>query len=275
MGLDIESNSAWLYPMIESCLPDDILRAWQRCNIRGKEDSDSEASFPKSSLTLLMNFLKREVTGEERLQLARSGFETIIPKERVKEKIRKRDNKYPTAAGLFAAKEMLCLFCGKSHESKDCVVARSFSLEEKIKKVREKNCCLKCLRFGHCAKTCKVFVCCHVCSKPHTEIFCPEIGKTKEISDKSKPLANIQNTLANQQCSKEVALMTLEILIKGNKKIKKVRRALLDSGSQRSYILKSTAKELGLKPLAASAITHTVFGGAEIEAKLYSKYKLN
>lgn len=190
-----------------------------------------------------MNLLKREVTGEERLQLARSGFENVPLSDKVKDKFPKRVKNYPTAAGLFAAKELSCLFCGKSQESKDCITARSLSLEEKRNKVKEKNCCLKCLRFGHRAKMYKVFVRCHVCSRPHTELFCPEIDKRAENSNKNKTMEHVQNTYTNQQCSQEIALMTLEIVVKGHKKDKRVR-ALLDKGSQKVIYCRVWQKNL-------------------------------
>ena len=48
-----------------------------------------------------MEFLKREVSGEERLKLERSGFEVVVHKEKFKEKPHKRDVHLPTVAGLF------------------------------------------------------------------------------------------------------------------------------------------------------------------------------
>jgi len=276
MGLNIETNSAWLYPMIESSLPEDIIKAWQRYPIVGREKCDTfNTNGVKSKLTLLMEFLKQEVVGEERLQLARSGFEGIIPKEKAPEKIHKRD-RIPTTAGLFAGKEVTCLFCSKAHESKDCISARSMSLEEKKAKVKEKNCCLKCLRYGHRANLCKIFIRCHVCSKPHTELFCPQIANQKkgEVKDvKGNASEVLQSTVVNRQCSKEIALMTLEVTIKNGNRTKKVR-GLFDSGSQKSYILASTAKELGLKPLSTETVAHSLFGGAQTDAKLYSNFRV-
>lgn len=277
MGLSLESNSAWLYPMIESSLSDDLLKAWQRYTVIGKPDPDNNGCMKsaKSNLTLLMEFLKGEVAGDERLKLARAGFEDFIPKDKTREKFRKREsyqNKLPTVTGLFNAKELSCLFCSKQHESKDCVMARSLSFQERKAKVLDKNCCLKCLRFGHRAKVCKVFIRCHVCSKPHTELFCPEIVKRKEIENKTNSPEVIHSAIANSQCSREVALMTLELVIKG-KKSKKVR-ALFDSGSQKSYILKSTATELGLQPLSSETIVHTLFGGTQTDAKPHNKFRV-
>ena len=77
-----------------------------------------------------MEFLKGGVSGEERLNLARSGFEEIVNIEKFKEKPLKRDIKFPTVAGLFNTKENTCLFCNKSHKIKDCIIARLLPLQE-------------------------------------------------------------------------------------------------------------------------------------------------
>ncbi|GFX30524.1 uncharacterized protein TNCV_3461751 [Trichonephila clavipes] len=73
----------FLTPLVESCLPEEILMAWER-----KRNTETDA---KGSRTLkhLMTFLHLEVQGEEMVQLAKSGFGTPIrkrdsPTERVK-----------------------------------------------------------------------------------------------------------------------------------------------------------------------------------------------
>lgn len=274
LGLDSTSNSAWLYPMVESSLPEDILKAWQRYSLLGSGQSEDVPK--KSNLDLLMNFLRREVEGEERLKLARTGFEennVVRNKSGGKEKNSKRENKVPTAASLFSAKELTCIFCEKSHESKDCIAARSLSLQERSAKVKEKNCCLKCLRKGHRAKACKIFIRCHVCSKTHTELFCPELVKMRSGEKKAATTEIVQSTVTQKLCSKEIALMTVEVNIKGDSS-KRVR-ALFDSGSQKSYILKRTANEIGLKAISTENLAHCLFGGSHIEAKPHCKYRVN
>ncbi|GFX85475.1 uncharacterized protein TNCV_3716471 [Trichonephila clavipes] len=66
LGLKSKENTAWLFPMVESCLTEDILKAWQRSSLFGQPEEND-----RSSLTNLMKFLKAEVKGEERLKLAR------------------------------------------------------------------------------------------------------------------------------------------------------------------------------------------------------------
>lgn len=80
-SLDIkrESNTCWLYPMVESSLSEEVLRAWQRSPLFGEFDEENK---DVSCLTNLMKFLKCEVEGEERLKLARGGFECFEQKDK-------------------------------------------------------------------------------------------------------------------------------------------------------------------------------------------------
>ncbi|GBN38457.1 hypothetical protein AVEN_122720-1 [Araneus ventricosus] len=70
----------------------------------------------------------------------------------------------------------------------------------------------------------------------------------------------------------EVVLMTLIVEISNGVSKRKVR-CLLDSGSQRSYILKSTAEALNLKSTSSENIAHTLFGGATTDARCHKKYR--
>ena len=117
--------------MIESSLSGGLLKNWQRHTIvpKGYFDNVICPVSTKSNLTLLIEFLKSGVSGEERLKLARSGFEEVVNKEKYKEKSRKRDIKLPTVADLLNSKVNTCLFRNKSHESKDCLTTRSLSLQ--------------------------------------------------------------------------------------------------------------------------------------------------
>ena len=124
--------------MVESSLSDDLLKAWQRYIIITKKDS-GDVIGPvsiKSYLSLLMEFLKREVSGEERLKLVISGFSEILHKEKFKEKLHKRDT---GLVGLFNAKENSRLFCSNSSESKDCNTVKSLSLQERTVKFKRKQ----------------------------------------------------------------------------------------------------------------------------------------
>ncbi|GFV34566.1 integrase catalytic domain-containing protein [Trichonephila clavipes] len=75
LGRTQEKYGDFLTPLIESCLPEEILMAWER-----KRNTETDA---KGSRTLehLMTFLRLEVQGEEMVQLAKSGLGTPIRKK--------------------------------------------------------------------------------------------------------------------------------------------------------------------------------------------------
>ncbi|GFX77522.1 DUF5641 domain-containing protein [Trichonephila clavipes] len=83
LGRTQEKYGDFLTPLVESCLPEEILMAWER-----KRNTETDAKGSRS-LEHLMTFLRLEVQGEEMVQLAKSGFGTPIrkkdsPTERVK-----------------------------------------------------------------------------------------------------------------------------------------------------------------------------------------------
>ncbi|GFX73985.1 uncharacterized protein TNCV_2954681 [Trichonephila clavipes] len=82
----------FLSPLIDSCLPEDILLAFERSK-NFKEDTPGESQ----SLKLLMNFLKQEVKNDEMVELARNNFST--PVNQKKKEVNKPD-KFPSAATL-------------------------------------------------------------------------------------------------------------------------------------------------------------------------------
>ncbi|UYV84801.1 hypothetical protein LAZ67_X003569 [Cordylochernes scorpioides] len=270
LGVDTKENTAWLFPMIESCLPEDMLVAWQRSPLDNCDASKNSNSNSSSRLNNLLDFLRREVEGEERRLLARRGFEGSSPKEKLRNKFKQNLN-IPTTADLFSAKEMGCLFCENNHQSKDCITAQSMPFKDKRAKIYEKRCCLKCLKPGHLAKACKRTVQCNICAKGHYVLLCPDLPCNRK--EKMHVSEVVQSALANQQCTRDVTLMTLMVNIMGNNGYRRVR-ALLDPGSQKSYILESTALEVKLKPVCNVNIAHSLFGGTQTETKCHKVYKV-
>ncbi|GBN73480.1 hypothetical protein AVEN_137971-1 [Araneus ventricosus] len=78
MGIDQDKSAAWLYPMVESCLSTDILRAWQR-SPQFNKDKEKET---QSRLSNLLEFLRKEVENEERVKLVRTILELLLSIEK-------------------------------------------------------------------------------------------------------------------------------------------------------------------------------------------------
>ncbi|GFX36242.1 uncharacterized protein TNCV_2065801 [Trichonephila clavipes] len=83
LGRTQEKYGDFLTPLVESCLPEEILMTWERKRNTETDDKGSR------TLEHLMTFLRLEVQVEEMVQVAKSGFGTPIrkkdsPTERVK-----------------------------------------------------------------------------------------------------------------------------------------------------------------------------------------------
>ncbi|GFW25739.1 hypothetical protein TNCV_1310001 [Trichonephila clavipes] len=101
---------------------------------------------------------------------------------------------------------------------------------------------------GHLASRCRSQITCQLCSKRHVKFMCPNIECNK--SDSLKQDVNDKNINENtvdslhSRATNEVILQSLVVNVHGIKRERKAR-AIIDTGSQKSYILRSTAEELG------------------------------
>ncbi|GBM37184.1 hypothetical protein AVEN_14957-1 [Araneus ventricosus] len=100
------------------------------------------------------------------------------------------------------------------------------------------------------------------------------VEATREIS-KPKPDNDIpvqDQTLANSSPTPYVLLQTLTVHLRGEKGRVKIR-AIIDSASQRSYILKSTAQRLNYQSLRRESRRHSLFGGMSTEICHHDVYR--
>ncbi|GBM64582.1 hypothetical protein AVEN_56555-1 [Araneus ventricosus] len=124
LGVKTDKCASILYPMVESCFPEEFLRTWNRC------PSSSSSADAKERLTNLMNFFKTDVEGEERINLAMVGCgwnEKSSTQTLKKKQWHNGRNKISTAANLLktSAKDskQSCVFCIGNHSSANCFSA--------------------------------------------------------------------------------------------------------------------------------------------------------
>ncbi|XP_054713053.1 uncharacterized protein LOC129222563 [Uloborus diversus] len=277
LGLTSEKYESIMFPLVESCIPEDVLRVLLRNPTQAYEENEASGSYG-SKLRNLLSFLKREVEGEERLQLARNGFDGTRERWKLK-KAQNDEEVIPTASTLVSSDQSKrqsswdkCVFCDKIHESRDCYLAQSWSLDKKKKAVGNKKACYVCFKANHRAKECKSKVKCMMCSKRHHTIMCFELPVNKREETASEPIIDTSKVLVAKE-GNEVLLQNTLVNIEANGK-RKLVRALLDSGSQNSHILKITVVEMGLKPMARRNLAHSVFGGGTTSVKDHGRYKI-
>ncbi|GFR32698.1 transposable element Tc1 transposase [Trichonephila clavata] len=73
LGVTTSNYAAMLYPVVETCLPVEILKAWDRYRLN-REVKEDPVLIKEKVLENLMSFLRHEVEGEEHRVLAETAF---------------------------------------------------------------------------------------------------------------------------------------------------------------------------------------------------------
>ncbi|GFY07958.1 integrase catalytic domain-containing protein [Trichonephila clavipes] len=236
LGVTTEKCASILYSMVESCFQEDLLKSWDR------SATSAALKDAKERLANLMTFLKEETEEEERINLAMAGFGLGVEENRQSLKKKVRDfpmENIPTAANVLttAPKEVKkeCVFCTGKHSSRDCFQAQKMSLAERHNTLRAKQCCFACLRPNHTARSCKKNLRCVICGKKHVPLMCESLKAKNQDSYRSENKdPKVEVNMANNTSSPRVFLQTLKLkMVCGNKET-----LILDSGSQKSYVLK-------------------------------------
>ncbi|XP_060809951.1 uncharacterized protein LOC132904023 [Amyelois transitella] len=135
----------------------------------------------------------------------------------------------------------VCIICGDNHRIYDCAIFKAKSVQDKLSDVKKFKLCSNCLRQGHPLNECRMGPC-RECKKRHnTLLHDPDSNKTSSTTESN---IAVNHSSQNQQ---QVLLSTalIEVCNPVTRATSKVR-ALLDSGSQSSFISSSLKDELAL-----------------------------
>ncbi|KAF2889232.1 hypothetical protein ILUMI_16941 [Ignelater luminosus] len=151
-------------------------------------------------------------------------------------------------------------------------------LEEKWSIVKERICCFNCLIPGHNTQVCKFNSKCQWCGKKHSILLCREIlNKDKSLRETTSEDLNKDNkeaNLANASFIPEVCLQTIRVILKNDNK-ERIVRAIMDSGSQRSYISKQAAEEMEYQLHCKNRVVHLLFGGTSTKPQNHRGYLIH
>ncbi|UYV82572.1 hypothetical protein LAZ67_22000012 [Cordylochernes scorpioides] len=247
LGVTVRQNACFLYPMVESSLPEDLLRIWQRSALAGYGGDERELPITiDQRLERLLEFLRREVKGEQRLEYMREGFGESSQRRNYGQHIARMH-----AAQITEAKGRaipLCLRCKGKHWIQDCAGWRSMTVTERRDEIRKFNACFRCLRVGHVIATCRTqFRCSHCKGFHHTALHLP-----RRVSMEDRDQRERQNTEEPRVSpgEQEIALSgmhvrtaiptallaTARVRLVGPRGVGVTVRALLDQGSQSSFV---------------------------------------
>ncbi|UYV62513.1 hypothetical protein LAZ67_2000915 [Cordylochernes scorpioides] len=281
LKIEARQMSVFIFPMIEACLSEELMKAWQRSPLHGVKIDANDST--QTRVDLIMEFLQKEAAAEQDRALAGSKFGLRSLKQDRNVGRQSHPAKIPTASGLFAGRAQNCIFCNKDHKNTECLAARRMSIKERRERIKNAKCCISCLQPGHISSNCRRRITgCIRCKKKHLDILCPLNATGRESADEDKEQVedcDVSSTVENGvsfsglSASSLILLQTLKIKVEGMTSAKVVR-ALLDTGSQRSYILSKTAQDLILSPIGQESLKHVVFGGHTSES-VHQEYRVN
>ncbi|GBN61499.1 hypothetical protein AVEN_55037-1 [Araneus ventricosus] len=103
VGVTTDKYAAMFFLLVESCIPENLLRDLMRSPVVKKQEDKSSCS---DKLSHLLLFLRAEVGGEERISLTKSGFNSNEALNRNK-KDRNIGTSVPTANDLVYGAEVM------------------------------------------------------------------------------------------------------------------------------------------------------------------------
>ncbi|GFX63759.1 transposon Ty3-G Gag-Pol polyprotein [Trichonephila clavipes] len=240
LGVPSANYGKILCPMLLKLFPSDLVLDYNKLQ---QKDSGSD-------IQQLLSFLTQSLTAREQ---TKSSFELCNRTQETKSNFsgeprsykQQNEKSFHTASELLTAPvkdkiKLICIFChSMTRNSNECEYVMNMSLEERKNILLRKGACFNCLRIAkHLSRNCPINKTkCEICSGLHHKFFCFKQQK-REIGSMSTDLAN-QNT-------GEVFLQTLAVFIE-NGNSKQLVRAILDTGSQKSYISEYAAKFIELK----------------------------
>lgn len=175
-----------------------------------------------------------------------------------------------------------CNMCDESHYLRHCQSFLSLNIPDRIKFVQLRKLCTNCLVQGHSNSQCRNKANCFKCKKRHNTLLHLEQNPTtvasnnqlpKPSSENSPPVASTSNSMHQSNLaipnSNTILLSTALINVKNSHGNLVALRALIDSGSQVSFITSRAAKLLQLKSLPTNA---SVFGIGQTHSGTTTKY---
>lgn len=153
-----------------------------------------------------------------------------------------------------------CIVCKGDHRIYDCTQFKSKSIDDRISLVSDLKLCKNCLRIGHNQHACKIPGSCRICKRRYNTYLC------KANESKIDTLNNEQTSMSAITTSETLLCTALVDIINPltNKTI--TIKALLDNGSQCSFITHNVKEQLNL--ISPSSNIQYITGIGETALKL-------
>ena len=260
LGVPAESYGGLLTSVLVNKLPPEIRLIVSREMTAGRWDLDG-----------VMKILEREVDARERA----SSTGTPATPRRVQPRT-------PTAAALMASNSgpasgsFSCVYCGQSHTSSSCTVITDVTARKDI--LRKAGRCYLCLRRHHLSKNCHSNFSCRKCRGRHHVSICPRQNPEYRITAPAASGQGPSNDTPPSQGSTPRSTNAMYIGAQTPVLLQTARlqlfnpslgmpcivaRAIMDGGSQRTYITCHLRDQLNLPTMGSESLQIKTFGTTE------------
>ena len=264
-------------------LPREIVTGFYR-SLEAKEDQDG-------SLEKLLFFLEIEVKSLERnaaFSKNSKGSSFSKVSKFAKQNFEQSTSRVGSATGLLStsASSEQCLFCNSvNHKLNKC--DKPMSISERKSILTKAKRCFRCTGIKHSARDCKTSnLKCDNCKGRHVTVMCDPDWKPKKDSDSTDASTDDKSKLSliSNNDYPNILLQTLFVKIFSKDRQSYCFRAILDGGSQLTYVKKSLVQQLGLPVIGKKDVRIVTFGSKMadtvrtynvIELKLYSQFDDN
>ncbi|KOB71317.1 Uncharacterized protein OBRU01_13875 [Operophtera brumata] len=184
--------------------------------------------------------------------------------------------------------KVICVMCTNKHLLHQCEQFQKQSIEKRVEFIQSNSLCFNCFASNHSVKSCHRSTCCRKCGRRHHTLLhferTPNQGPSQTESTKSEnPVTGTTSTkneserkivsLFAKENQNEVLLATSLIKIKSPNGYARVVRALIDQGSEASFVTEDTVQSLGLKKIPVNGLVSGV-GDGEMKIKTMVLFNL-
>ncbi|KAL5476354.1 hypothetical protein EMCRGX_G026289 [Ephydatia muelleri] len=247
LGISSDSYGSLLASVLLNRLPPELRVMVTR------EITDEEWNLAK-----VMEIFQKELDARERAAV--STMSTFQGKKPVKD--------VPTASSLLTGDSTInCCFCGQSHTSEVCAKVTDVGHRKQI--LIKAGRCFLCLRKHHLSKNCRSSIRCSNCQGRHHITICnkgqgaaQQVQPTRTPCNQTTKRGETAAVSMYVNAKTSVLLQTARVLVYNPDRARPVMvtRAILDSGSQRSYISHKLREALSLKTEQKENLLIKTFG---------------
>lgn len=269
LGIDVNSWDTIVIYLVSSKLDAETRKLWE-----SKIGSSDELP----TLKQLKEFL------ETRFR----SLEFVDAKRVTKPNYTKKHVLHSIATGSDA--QVKCTYCKGEHKLSNCKQFASEEYDKRHDYVQTSRLCFNCLGSNHSANICRSVIRCRICRRKHHSLLHPkqsepgtsktaksdlEVEVTDTVSEVKASLGNPEHTaklaahFSKKISSRQILLATALVKAEARNGSVYTLRALLDQGSEASFVTESAAQLLGLKKIASRS-SITGLGGDK--GTLASKY---